>query len=335
MTPSLGVEGGSILQPGHWALSLAFRFYNARQDVVGDEPQDEDKPIVYANTHVYGWDLNAAYAVTKRLTLVLDVPFQYGTRGTFIDHDNIHLHTMKAGGLGDIRLRAEVWLLNPDKHPNQNIALGLGIKFPTGVYDASDTVFRTTGQVERPVDPAIQPGDGGWGIVFHSHAFTRLSSKGLLKNTFAYFDGTYLANPREMNGVQQPLGDLPAFTAGGDPGLVFDSVPDQFLARIGFTQVGFPIKELSFSFGGRLEGDPSHDLIGGSEGWRLPGYSVSVEPGVSYSRGNDYIALTVPIAVFRHGSRSAPFERLGVPKPPSGTATIADYAITLTYTHTF
>jgi len=340
VTPSLGVEGGSILQPGHWTLSIGFRYYNSRQDVVGDDPQPEDKPIVYANTHVLQWDLNAVYAVTKRLSLVLDIPFQYGTRATSIEHDFSHpnpppLHTMRAGGLGDIRLMADFWLLNPDRHPNQNIALGLGVKFPTGVDDASDTSFRPTGPIERPVDPAIQPGDGGWGIVFHSHGFTSLASQGALKNTFAYFDGTYLANPREMNGVEQPPGDLPQATAGGDPGLVFDSVPDQFLARLGFIQVGFPVRELSFSFGGRLEGDPSHDLIGGSEGWRLPGYSVSVEPGVSYTRGHDYIAVTVPIAVFRHGSKSAPFERLGVPQPPNGTATIADYQITLTYTHTF
>jgi hypothetical protein len=337
VTPSLGVEGGSLLQPGHWALSLGFRYYNSRQDVLGDEPQDQ--PIVYANTHVYSFDINAVYAVTKRLSLVLDMPFQYGTRATSIEHDfrvpnPPPLHTMHAGGLGDMRLRADFWLLNPDKHPNQNIALGLGVKFPTGEYGATDTVFRPTGPVERPVDPAIQPGDGGWGIVLHSHGFTSLSSKGWLKNTFVYVDATYLSNPQETNSTENTLGDIVVpFPPTSDPRLKFDSIPDQFLGRIGFTQFGFPIKELSFSFGGRLEGVPSHDLIGGDEGWRLPGYAVSVEPGVSYSRGHDYIALTVPIAVFRHASKSVPFEQLGV--PGKGLATIADYQITLTYTHTF
>ena len=53
------------------------------------------------------------------------------------------------------------------------------------------------------------------------------------------------------------------------------------------------------------------------------------------SVGHNYIALTVPIAVFRHASKSAPWERLGVPSPPNGLATIADYQITFTYTHTF
>ncbi len=337
MTPSLGVEGGSILEPGHWLATVSFRYYNSRQDVLGDEPQDQ--PIVYANTHLYQFDINVVYGVTKRLSLVLDIPFQYGTRATSIEHDFTRpnpppLHTMHAGGLGDIRLRGDVWLLDPDKHPNQNIALGLGVKFPTGDYGATDTAFRPTGPVERPVDPAIQLGDGGWGIVLHGHGFARLSSKGWLRDTVAYAEGTYVANPQEMNSTENTLGDLPVpFPPTSDPRVKYDSIPDQFLFRLGFTQVGFPIKELSFSFGGRFEGVPSHDLIGGDEGWRLPGHAVSVEPGISYSRGKDYIAVTVPIAVWRHASKSVPFEQVGVPGP--GLETLADYQITVTYTRTF
>jgi hypothetical protein len=338
VAPSLGVNADGMLLPaGHWSASVSFRYYNSRQDVLGDEPQDQ--PIVYANTHIYGLDLNATYAVTNRLNAVLDIPFQYGTRATSIEHDFTRpnpppLHTMEAGGLGDIRLRADFWLLDPAKHPNQNIAVGLGVKFPSGDSGATDTSFRPTGPVERPVDPAIQPGDGGWGIILHGHGFARFSSAGWFKNTFAYVDGTYLSNPRETNDTENTLGDVTvSFPPTSDPRLKFNSVPDQFLARIGFTQVGFPVKELSFSFGGRLEGVPSHDLIGGNEGWRLPGYAVSVEPGVSYSRGKDYIALTVPIAVFRHASKAVPFEQVGVPGP--GLATIADYQIILTYTRQF
>jgi hypothetical protein len=335
VTPSLGVEGGSVLQPGHWALSLGLRYYDTRQDVLGDEPQDQ--PIVYANTHILQFDIDAVYAVTKRLSLVLDVPLQYGSRATSIEHDFRFpnpppLHVMRAGGLGDIRLRADFWLLDPDKHPHQNFALGVGVKFPTGDEGSTDTAFRPTGPVERPVDLAIQLGDGGWGLVLHGHGFANLSSQGWLKNTFAYSDCTYLVNAQETNDTEQVLADT-GIIIGSAPQLKFDSVPDQFLARLGFTQAGFPLKELSFSFGGRLEGVPSHDLIGGSEGWRIPGYSVSVEPGVSYSHGNDYIALTVPIAVFRHASKSVPFEQLGI--PGKGLATIADWQITLTYTHTF
>src|ERR1700737_1399876 len=70
VTPSLGVDGGSVLPAGHWSASVAFRYYNSRQDVLGDEPLDH--AIVYANTHVYGFDLSAAYAVTDRFDLIFE-----------------------------------------------------------------------------------------------------------------------------------------------------------------------------------------------------------------------------------------------------------------------
>src|SRR5438309_444254 len=78
------------------------------------------------------------------------------------EHDFIHRHTMHAGGLGDMRILTDLWLLAPHKHMDGNIALGLGVKVPTGDDKAADISYRTTGPVTRPVDPSIQPGDGGW-----------------------------------------------------------------------------------------------------------------------------------------------------------------------------
>ncbi len=336
MTPGSGVEYTSVLPGGHWAFSTAFRFYNSRQDVLGDHPQAH--PIIYANTHVLTLDLALTYAVTDRFDISLDVPFQYGSRATFAENDFIKLHTVRAQGLGDIRLTGDFWLFEPKKHPDRNIAIGLGIKFPTGDEDSKDDFFRPGGKVERPVDPAIQLGDGGFGIIasFHGYSslyFAEIPATGVLKNTFAYAEGIYLANPREKNHVQQPLGDLPQFTAGFDPGLVYDSVPDQFHARLGLGQTLWPKIGLAVSFGGLYEGVPAHDLIGGSEGWRLPGRYVDLEPGISVSVRHNYFTFSVPFAVYRHASESVPFERLHVPAP--GLATIADYQILFSYTHQF
>ena len=61
------------------------------------------------------------------------------------------------------------------------------------------------------------------------------------------------------------------------------SVVDQFGARLG---VGAPLKfakGLGASLSARMEGVPSSDLIGGSAGFRRPGYSIGIEPGLSYS----------------------------------------------------
>lgn len=339
MTPSLGVEGSSVLECGHWLVSVAGRYYNSRQDVLGDEPLKH--AIIYANTHVYGFDLTATYAVTDRLSLTLDVPFQYGTRSTWIEHEitSRDLHTMRAGGMGDPRIKADYWLLNPKKSPHRNISLGLGIKIPIGVDDATDYSYRATGKVLRPVDPAIQPADGGWGIILAGHAFTNLyfpslPSSNWLKNTFAYADAIYLFNPEETNDTETVFADDPRQTAGGDKGLRFDSVPDQFLARIGLTQVIWPSQGVAISAGVRWEGVPAYDVIGGSDGWRLPGNAVSFEPSISIARGKEYFSISVPIAVHRHASRSAPFERLGI-APGPGLATLADYQIILTYAHQF
>jgi hypothetical protein len=102
------------------------------------------------------------------------------------------VHTMRAIGIGDLRLSANYWLLNPDKHPDQNISLSLGAKAPTGDDAATDTSFRPTGPELQPVDSAIEAGDGAWRIIFSGNAFAK----------------------------------VPSFTHG-DKGLKFNSVPDQ------------------------------------------------------------------------------------------------------------
>jgi hypothetical protein len=330
-----------LLPAGNWSASIAFRYYNSRQDVLGDEPQDH--AIVYANTHVYGFVVSATYAVTDRFDLTLELPFQYGTRATSIEHNFMSpvLHTMHAGGMGDPRLRADYWFLDPKKSPTRNVSVGLGVKIPIGVNDATDYAYRASGPVIRPVDPAIQPGDGGWGIILAGHAFTSLSFPALpysnwFKNTYAYADAIYVFAPEEMNDTETVTADVPQLTAGGDTGLRFNSIPDQFLARMGVAQTIWPSQGVSISAGVRWEGVPAYDAIGGSNGWRLPGNAVSFEPSVSVSRGKEYFSVSVPIAVHRHASASAPFERLGVPGPPSqGLATIADWQLIISYTHTF
>ena len=295
------------------------------------------------------FDIAATYAVTRRLSLTLELPIQYGSRTNSAEHDGVHVHTMRASGIGDLRLTANFWLLNPEKPPDQNISsdtgkqvggytapakcrdynisLGLGVKAPTGDDAASDYSFRPTGPELRAVDPAIQPGDGGWGIILSGNAFAKV-----FKDTFAYVNGFYLINPRETNGVHTVNFDVPPFTRG-DKGLMFNSVPDQTMVRGGLARPIWQAIGLSGSLGARWEGIPSHDLIGGSDGFRLPGYSVSIEPGISISRGKDYLSVTTPVAVYRYGIVSVPFARTH--NPLGGIASFADYQINVTYSHEF
>jgi hypothetical protein len=209
---------------------------------------------------------------------------------------------------------------------------------PTGVYDATDYSYRATGKILRPVDPAIQPGNGGWGIILAGHAFTSLSFPQLpyanwFTNTYAYVEGAYVVTPQEMNDTESPIGDEPALT-GGIKGYIFDSIPDQFLARIGVSQIVWPSKGVSVTAGVRWEGVPAHDLIGGSFGDRIPGNTVSFEPGLTWSpRSQDSFSVFVPIAVHRYAAEDAVSQSLHVPGP--GLAAIADWQLIISYTHQF
>ena len=314
------------MEPCQWVASVSYRYFHSFRDfnANGDEV---NIPFIKNDTYVDLFDIAATYAVTRRLNLTLELPVQYGSRTNSAEHDGVHVHTMRASGIGDLRLSASVWLLKPEEHPHENISLGMGVKMPTGNYSATDLSFRPTGPEFRPVDPAIQPGDGGWGIILSGNAFYEV-----WKNTFAYLNGFYLINPRETNGVHTVNFDVPPFTHG-DRGLMFDSVPDQTMVRGGLAAAIWPKIGLSASFGARWEGIPSHDLIGGSDGWRLPGFSVSVEPGISISHGRDFLGITAPVAVYRYGIVSVPFARTH--DPLGGVASFSDFQINVTYSHLF
>ena len=71
------------------------------------------------------------------------------------------------------------------------------------------------------------------------------------------------------------------------------SCPDQYAARLGVFYM-FKVEGLSAYLGGRIEGVPATDLIGGSAGYRRPGYAVSVEPGIGYNFNRVSLNLTVP-----------------------------------------
>ena len=334
VAPSWGVEE-SILKPGQWSASVAFRYYHSYHDVLGDQVQD--KPIIFASTHVFGIDFNTTYAVTRWFYLSLDLPFQYGTRLTKVLHDNVNYHRMYAVGIGDLRVTVNTWLLDPEKFTDRNLSLGIGFKAPTGVSDAEDYSYRPTGRILRPVDPAIQPGDGSWGIVFAAHAFTSLSFATMpftspLKNTTAYFDGTYIANPRNTNDTEMTDGDLARKV--GLTALVYDSVPDQFLLRAGIAQLVWPSKGVSVNLGVRWEGTPAIDVMGDNDGFRLPGYGLSIDPGITVSHGKNSFSVSVPVAVYRRAIISQPFAHYNIP-PSQGLATIADWQLVISYTRTF
>lgn len=333
LAPSLGAVGSCCgfteespyLQPNQWAVGTSFRWLHSFREFHGDQelPYPTD-PALYANTHVYGFDLAATYQVSPRLSLTLEVPFQVGDRTSYYEHDFVHKFTTRASGLGDLKLIASSWLFDPAKCREGNVALGVGVKFPTGEDDASDIFHQPNGPIERPVDPAIQPGDGGWGIVAEIAAFQQLFT-----NAYFYLQGVYLSNPRDINHVQQPTGNEPDFTLG-EFGYIFNSVPDQYLGRLGLGYLLWPKYGLYFTLGARIEGVPVEDLIGDSDGFRSTGYAISIEPGLAVDYGRFSFSVTAPVAVHRHAAKNLTDIKVSheMNTDFGGNAAFADYLIT-------
>jgi hypothetical protein len=104
------------------------------------------------------------------------------------------------------------------------------------------------------------------------------------------------------------------------------SVPDQFMARIGASYIAGP---LSLSGGFRIEGLPAKDVFGGSNGFRRPGYVISVEPVAAYRLKSTQFYVSVPVALERNRIQSVP-DKIRTAKTGTyfkGDAAFADYSI--------
>ncbi len=92
----------------------------------------------------------------------------------------------------------------------------------------------------RYVDQSVQPGDGGWGILMEVAGFKRLP------RAQVFGSANYLANPRDTNGTTSgAINRLPPNTQPTwNPGRFYNSVPDQFMARLG---AAVPIGQTGFA----------------------------------------------------------------------------------------
>jgi hypothetical protein len=165
-------------------------------------------------------------------------------------------------------------------------------------------------------------GDGGTGITFELNAFYNLSHTVSLYGNFYY-----LSNPREVNGISTARGGTASANAVKNGSDVM-SVPDQMMARVG---VNIMANRFMFSAGVRDECLPVHDLVGGSNGFRRPGYIISGEPGVTYSFSKVSLYAYVPVAIVRNRTQSVAdkitTQLTGV--TAHGDAAFADYAVNI------
>jgi hypothetical protein len=324
-------------EPPVFSATAAYRSLVSGRHFVGTEEQHERRAEgSQVINHSNFLDVALGYSLSPRASLTLTVPV--------VDHDRSQVvrandtqrtilerfHT-QSSGIGDLRFTGNLWMRDPRDRQWANLQVGLGFDAPTGQkdvrdnFDLYDNATRSIVTARRTVDQSIQPGDGGWGLLVDLYGYARAS-----EHTLFYANGFYTVTPEETNGVP---------TYRSNPFEAVMSISDSYMARVGF-EYAPPLRfagSLTLSLGARIEGVPVHDLVGGSDGFRRPGYAVSIEPGVSAHFGKWSANLFAPVAVRRNRQRSVPdiqwSNATGVFR--AGDAAFADYTVMVSFTRQF
>lgn len=339
---TIGGNTSAFLQKKEFQLLTNYRYFKSYKHFRGSHEEVErvengTEVINKANSI----ELGLVYGITDRLSVSAALPINFNDRSSLYEHygnsieanpDQKRFHT-SSKGIGDLRVTGTYWLMDPNKGGKGNIALGLGVKAPTGDSEVKDDFHKlsSTGQdsiVNKYVDQSIQLGDGGWGISLEAQGYYSF-----LNRASAYFSGFYMFTPQEHNGIVRSTirTEYPQSITN------YFAVPDQFAARAGFGYALLPMSGVAVNVGGRVEGVASEDLIGGKEGYRRPGYVISIEPGVTWAYQNFNFALNVPVAVYRNRTQSVSDKALteSTGKFTQGDAAFADYLISASAAYRF
>jgi len=301
-------------RPHHLTLTIGYRYQSSARHFIGT---DEQKQREIAHNQIENdyhlFDIGVEYQLTPRWSLMGSLPIVKARRDQLYNPRGIYHVT----GVGDMTAGVRTWIFRPPTESGGNVALGISLKMPTGTCDSVDKAVGSGGLLLATADQSLQAGDCGWGFTLDTQAY-----KPFIKKSMLYFAGAYLFNPEDTNGVA-------TFRTRKYEDIM--SVADQYLFRGGISHAVPKIRGLQASIGGRIEGVPVHDAFGASNGFRRPGYAISVDPGFSYSRGKYSFSMNIPWAVERNRKRSVTDYKNGI----HGDAAFADYAIITSFTTFF
>ncbi len=294
---------------------MGYRYQPSYRHFVGTVEQKQREIAGTQILNIYHLlDVSVERQLTPRWSVGASLPLifahrnqLYNPRGKFV-----------VNGIGDMSIGGRAWVFKPPTESGDNISVGMFLKLPTGKYNATGRATNARGEsIIATADQSVQAGDGGTGLAIELQGFKRIPFKSEL-----YFTGTYLFNPRNTNGVS-------SFRTA--PGETVLSVTDQYLYRGGIGRPIPKIKGLAVSFGGRMEGVPVRDAFGKSDGFRRPGYAISLDPGFLYVRGGYMFSCNIPWAIERNRKRSVADYR----NRRHGDAAFADYAIMFSLSRRF
>ena len=291
-------------------ITTGFRTYSSFRHYVGTvyQVQRAIKHNAIVN-HVDLFELDLNYQLTPRLSLIASVPGMEATR----HGQSSPLNVYRSGGIGDVTVGVQSWVFRPPTENHGNVNISAQLKLPTGINDAKGYKINSDGSTTlEPFDESIQPGDGTWGFSLATEAYHPVNWK-----TAAYFTGSWLFSPQDTTGV-------PTFRGAPGEGVV--SATDQYLWRGGFSRpvTGVHLlRGLALSIGGRMEGVPVRDAFGSSNGFRRPGYVISIEPGMMYEHGRYTFYASGPWAMERNRKISV----TDIANNSHGDAAFADYTV--------
>lgn len=315
---------GGILAPHHFQITVGERHQFSYQHYVGDVYQEyRAQQGTQVENRINLLTTNLTYQWTPRISFEIDAPWLFASRKSQSSPIKY-----AASGVGDTIVGFNTWIRNPEHAARANASVGLGLLMPTGNDDVTNTVnTNTTGtgapvEVTAPVDYSIQPGNGGWGMVIQWAGFTQIA-----KSMTFYTDGDYIATQGGTNGVQRGATLNPA-----QPLNNYAAISDQYLLEAG---VLVPVRAesgLAATFGPRDEGVPAKNLFPVSnDGFRRPGFAVTIGPGLEYVRGSNLFTAGVYKAIHRDRTTSYPDSVYGA----HGDAAFAQYVWLASVTHRF
>lgn len=312
-----------------WTVTIGYRWFQSDRHFVGTEEQPQrqaEGSQVINRSHFL--DTTIEYSLSPRYSLTATVPYVSHDRSSVVRDSNrviLERYHTQASGLGDVQIGGAAWAWDPAQPRAGNVQLGLGLVLPTGkddvrdVFEVYDNKTKQIVAANRTVDQSIQPGSGGYGINLNTFGYRTLGH-----GFTAFGSGSYTVTPQNKNNV-------PTYRSN-----VFEavmSIPDTYLARAGVECAPPELRGFSLSLAARIEGVMVRDLIGDSTGFRRPGYTIAIEPGIGYSRRTWSARLYVPVAVKRNRLQSVPdkFQTAATGNYSQGDAAFADYLIAMNW----
>jgi hypothetical protein len=287
-SPMFGTTGSLDEEVGTWTVTLTGRNSTADHHYNGTVRQiQRETEQTYVVNRQNSMTATVGYQLSPRISLNAGIPFVEASWGIPSPRSGgpAARANENAHGVGDITTLARVAVLSPSSGRSWNILVGGGVKFPTGDNASTDVFPDGTGtnNVERYVDISVNPGDGGWGVIWDLLGYKSIG------RFMTFGSATYMVNPRNTGAPTR--GTVVTVTPTN-----VNTVSDQFVVRTG-TSVGVT-RHIAASIAWRVEGVPRYDLIGRSDGFRRPGVEMYWEPGVTVSAGRHAISFNIPIGYY-------------------------------------